>query len=170
MGDLQTAIELAVKAHAGVRRKNPPGLPYITHPLLVMDAVDGCAAKMVAVLHDVLEDSDLTAGDLHRAGFSQQVVDGVLAVTRNAGESYADFVVRCKRNPIGRIVKLADLAANFNFPHTLLRAASLPGDLARLGRYVLSYQFLRDELCEEDCRGAISQIDRMLARPATSQG
>ena len=112
-------------------------------------------AKIVAVLHDVIEDTPTTPQDLYRMGFSEPVVLGVLSVTRPAGESYADFVIRSKANPLGRVVKLADLTDNFDLPRTLVRAASLDRDLARLRRYVLSYKFLMDELSEGEYRAAM---------------
>ncbi len=70
MATLQQAIDLATKAHRGQADK-VTCVPYITHPLCVMDAVDGVPAKMVGVLHDVLEDTSMTADDLRAAGFSE---------------------------------------------------------------------------------------------------
>src|SRR5262249_20867350 len=83
MATLEKAIELAARAHAG--QKDKQNLPYILHPLRVMMRVEGEEAQMVAVLHDTIEDTDLTEDDLRRAGFSEAVIAGVLACTHRRG-------------------------------------------------------------------------------------
>lgn len=154
MSTLADAIRLAVEKHAGQTEK-PGGTPYVLHPLRVMERVTDPDAKIVAVLHDVVEDTGTTPDDLRRLGFAERVVQGVLAVSRRAGETYADFVVRAKADPIGRMVKLADLEDNFNLPRALLRADRIESDLARLRKYALSYKFLTDELTEAQYREAM---------------
>src|SRR5438874_7380825 len=98
MATIERALQIAAQAHAGQRDKG--GLPYILHPLRVMMAVEGEEGQIVAVLHDVLEDTAVTAEDLRQAGFSERVIATVLCVTRPKGESYADDVVRCKRDEV----------------------------------------------------------------------
>lgn len=110
MAGIEEAIRIAVEAHAGQTDKN--GEPYILHVLRVMHAATGPDAKIAAVLHDVIEDTEWTAERLLAAGFEPKIVDAVLSVTKRDGESYQDFVLRAKTNPIGRIVKMADLADN----------------------------------------------------------
>jgi hypothetical protein len=161
MANLQQAIDLATRAHQGQADK-VTGVPYITHPLRVMDAVGGTAAKMVGVLHDVLEDTPVTAADLRAAGFSEQVVAGVLAVTRLESESYAQFVVRCKGDALGRQVKLADLKDNFNLPRTLVRLDRLRDDFRRLLRYALSFRYLLDEMTDGEYLAAMEEVDRLI--------
>ncbi|SDH77068.1 HD domain-containing protein [Janthinobacterium sp. YR213] len=109
---LERAIEIAATTHAGQTDKG--GAPYILHPLRVMLRVAPGAQQIVAVLHDVVEDSDgkVTFGDLAREGFSREVIDGVRAVTKIEGESYDAFIARAALNPVGKAVKLADLAEN----------------------------------------------------------
>ena len=111
-GTLERAIEIAAATHAGQTDKG--GAPYILHPLRVMLRVAPGAQQIVAVLHDVVEDSDgnVTFDDLAREGFSQEVIDGVRAVTKIEGESYEAFIARAALNPVGKAVKLADLAEN----------------------------------------------------------
>src|SRR5439155_17942529 len=72
MATLEKAIELAARYHAG--QKDKEGLPYITHPLRVMQRVQGADAQIVAVLHDALEDTKLTEADLRSAGFSENII------------------------------------------------------------------------------------------------
>ena len=109
-GTLERAIEIAARTHAGQTDKG--GAPYILHPVRVMLRVAPGAQQIVAVLHDVVEDSDVTFEDLEREGFSAEVVKGLRAVTKVEGESYEDFVARAALDPVGKAVKLADLMEN----------------------------------------------------------
>nr|WP_111298521.1 HD domain-containing protein [Paracoccus saliphilus] len=110
--DLERAIEIAAKAHRGQRDK--AGEPFILHPLRVMHACSTEAERVVAVLHDLIEDSEWTLEDLRREGLAEDLVAAVDAMTRRKGESYADFVDRAARNPIARTVKVADLRDNLD--------------------------------------------------------
>ena len=112
MATLERAIELATQYHAGQTDKG--GSPYILHPLRVMAAVEGDVAKMVAVLHDMIEDTDMTEDGLRQNGFSDEVVCAVLALTKKRGESRLDAAKRAAANPLARIVKLADVADNMD--------------------------------------------------------
>lgn len=125
-GSLERAIAIAVTAHLGVTDK--AGAPYILHPLRVMMAVEGEDAKTVAMLHDVVEDCpDWSFDRLAGEGFSEKVLDGLRAVTKLPSEEdspddipsakrdrYLAFVRRAAANPIGRMVKLADLNDNLD--------------------------------------------------------
>jgi (p)ppGpp synthase/HD superfamily hydrolase len=155
MATLEKALELAARAHAGQTDKQ--GLPYILHPLRVLMGVESDEARIIAVLHDTLEDTGLTEADLRREGFSEAVVAGVLAVTHRRDESYADYVVRCSRLEAARQVKLADLADNVRLERVLVRPERLKSDLARVRRYLLSYKFLKGQLTETDYRALMAQ-------------
>lgn len=111
MSELDTAIKLAVDAHAGQTDKG--GQPYILHVLRVMLAQTDDTARIVGVLHDVVEDSDVGHGDI-LALFGEVVHDAVFAMTRQEGEDYCDFVRRAIANPIARRVKVADLHDNLD--------------------------------------------------------
>src|SRR5829696_1572337 len=103
MANIERALQIAAKAHEG--QKDKEGLPYILHPLRVMMRVEGEEAQVVAVLHDVIEDTSVTAEDLRRAGFGETVLAAVLCVThRKDNEIYADYVARCKGNETARKV------------------------------------------------------------------
>ncbi|MBM3603544.1 MAG: HD domain-containing protein [Alphaproteobacteria bacterium] len=110
--DLERAIQVAADAHRG--QKDKAGQPYILHPLRVMAACTTPQERIVAVLHDVVEDSDWTLDDLRREGLADELVDAVDAMTRREGESYSDFVDRAARHPIARTVKIADLRDNLD--------------------------------------------------------
>jgi (p)ppGpp synthase/HD superfamily hydrolase len=147
MTTIEKALQIAARAHEG--QKDKGGQPYILHPLRAMMSVQGEEAQIVAVLHDVIEDTSFTADDLRQAGFSEKVVAAVLLVTHNKEEPYAEYVIRCKGNDIARRVKLADLADNYRPDRTILRSERLERDLARIRRYLLSYKFLTDQISEE---------------------
>jgi (p)ppGpp synthase/HD superfamily hydrolase len=114
---LKDAIELATRAHAG--QKDKAQNDYITHPLRVMEAVQGEEAKIVAVLHDTIEDTFVTAAYLREQGYPEEIVVAVEALTKrpdeeNSDEGYHRFVMRAGSNPLARVVKIADLHDNMN--------------------------------------------------------
>lgn len=92
MSTLERAIAVAARAHEGQYDKG--GAAYILHPLRVMMRVSTPEQRIVAVLHDVLEDTPLTLSDLAREGFPLKILAAVLALSRREGESYEAFVVR----------------------------------------------------------------------------
>lgn len=108
--DLEHAIEIAAGAHR--RQQNKAGEPFILHPIGVICACSGQPCRIVAVLHDVLENTNWTQDDLRREGLAEELVAAVDAMARREDETYADFVKRAARNPIARAVKIADLRDN----------------------------------------------------------
>jgi (p)ppGpp synthase/HD superfamily hydrolase len=130
--ELELAIELAARAHRGQRYPSPEAEPYIEHPLRVMRAVRGLRAQATAVLHDVLEDTPVTAEDLRGAELSGEVVDAVVALTRRPGQTYEEYIERVAGNALAREVKLADLADNLANNRRLPRR---PDVVARIERY-----------------------------------
>jgi len=137
---LEKAISIAVEAHRGQKDKN--GKPYILHPLSVMGKVQTETDKIVAVLHDVVEDTDWTFDDLKKEGFPSEVLDALDCVTKREGEAYEDFVRRSASNPIARRVKLADLEDNMDVRR--MRGVT-DEDLARLRRYRRAWALLTNE-------------------------
>ena len=107
---LERAIAIAAAAHEGQVDKG--GAPYILHPLRVMLRVNTLEERIVAVLHDVVEDCGISFDDLRNEGFSETVLMAIASVTKVPDESYEEFVERAAQNPIGRVVKLADLEEN----------------------------------------------------------
>jgi len=135
--NLDKALEIAVNAHAG--QKDKVGQPYILHPLRIMIRMDGDAERIVAVLHDVIEDSALTLDDLKQAGFSDLILEAVDCLTRREGEDYEAYVERSSRSPLARNVKIADLEDNMNLRRLHHLAEQ---DKARMERYQKAYRFL----------------------------
>lgn len=110
---LERAIEIAVEAHKGQVDKG--GSPYILHPLRVMMSVNGESEKIVAVLHDVVEDSVWTFDALLAEGFAVEAIEALKSVTKESeDEDYDLFIQRAMQNPIGRKVKIADLHDNLD--------------------------------------------------------
>ncbi len=128
---LEKAMILAAKAHMGQLDKG--GNPYILHPVRVMLGCKSTNEKIVAMLHDTLEDSDLTSDDLLKEGFSKEIVEAVVCLTRKAGQDYMEHIQEVAKNPLARAVKLSDLADNMD----LNRLPGLtPKDFQRLERYL----------------------------------
>lgn len=107
---LLLAAQVAARAHKNQKRKD--GTPYIAHPVRVAIRCETPREKVVALLHDVVEDTDTSFSDLRELGFDNETLDALDSVTKRPGEKYSDFVLRAKANPIGRKVKLADIADN----------------------------------------------------------
>lgn len=138
---LEDAIALAVQAHRG--QKDRAGAPYVLHPLRMMFRVETDAEKMVAVLHDVVEDSDWTLDELRAEGFPEEVVTAVDHLTRREGESYDDFVRRAAAHPVARRVKIADLEDNMDVRRT---GTVTEKDTERLTRYHRAWRSLVDDI------------------------
>ncbi|MEI6515666.1 MAG: HD domain-containing protein [bacterium] len=135
--NLEKALALAVSAHTGQTDK--VGEPYILHPLRVMMKMRGKAERIVAALHDVVEDSAITLADLRTAGFSEEIIEAVDGLTRRENESYEDYITRASFNPIARKVKIADLEDNMD----LRRLNNLEdADRDRMTRYRKTYRLL----------------------------
>jgi hypothetical protein len=110
MSTLDRAIQIAVKAHRG--QEYEPGVPYVLHPLRVMFRMRTDEERTVAILHDVVEQTDWSLKDLRKEGFSRAVVQAVDHLSRRKGESYDDFIGRILPHPLARRVKRADLSDN----------------------------------------------------------
>lgn len=104
------AIQLARRAHEGQLDKS--GRPYIGHPLRVMGHLRGEHERMTAVLHDVVEDTDVTLDDLAAVGCPAEVLAAVDAISKRPGEEYTAYLARVAANPLALAVKRADIADN----------------------------------------------------------
>ena len=141
MTTLEDAMLLAVQAHQ--QQKDKAGAPYILHPLRVMLRMRSGLEMMVAVLHDVLEDTPYTLLDLQQAGYSEQVLEALDCLTRRENETYEEFIERVKANPLARRVKIADLEDNMD-----MRRISNPQekDMERLKKYRRAWSDLTKEM------------------------
>ncbi len=135
---IEDAILLAVEAHRG--QKDKAGLPYITHPLRVMGmfvlpAEDN--ERMLAVMHDVVENTNVTFPQLIDQGYPEVVLEALFAITRDS-ETYEEYIQRVGRNRLATVVKLADLRDNLN-PH---RASTILLPVATLEKYSAARSYL----------------------------
>ena len=131
------ALSIARKAHEGQLDK--AGVDYIEHPIYVASQVDTEEEKAVALLHDVIEDSPVSAEELLQAGLPETVVTAVQVLTKKKEQDYQTYLETVKKNPLARVVKLADLKHNSN----LSRLSSITEkDRERLKKYKKAIDFL----------------------------
>jgi hypothetical protein len=130
MNILDAAVALACRVHAGQVDKS--GKPYILHPLRLMLKFEGVDEQVVSVLHDVVEDGDVTLDDLRAMGVSDAAVAAIDCLSKREGELYEDFIARIKPNDLARRVKIADICDNLDLtrlPHVSDK------DLQRAAKY-----------------------------------
>lgn len=112
MTDLEKAILISLEKHMG--QTDVSSQPYILHPLRVMLNMNTEDEMIVAILHDTLEDTDLSLEELVEEGFASAVIDAIQAITHNVGEAYDDYIYRVSQNELAKNVKLEDLKDNMN--------------------------------------------------------
>lgn len=130
MNILDAAVALACRVHAGQVDKS--GKPYILHPLRLMLKFEDVDEQVVSVLHDVVEDGDVTLEDLRELGVSSAAVAAIDCLSKREGEVYEDFIARIKPNDLARRVKIADIRDNLDL--TRLPRVS-DKDLQRVAKY-----------------------------------
>lgn len=123
-------------AHAGQIDK--AGQPYYLHPLAVSEMCVSPTAKIIALLHDVIEDTAITVSDISDR-FGPEIARYVDAVTHRTGEGYFDYIRRVKSDPIAAEVKIADLRHNLNL--TRLPRIGLD-DVLRAEKYIAALKLL----------------------------
>jgi (p)ppGpp synthase/HD superfamily hydrolase len=136
---IEKALEVARKAHEG--QKDKAGADYILHPLSVAGMLELEQEKIVALLHDVVEDSDMTLSDLLEMGFEEEIVKAVGLLTKD-GTHYGEYLNRIKLNPLAREVKIADLRHNMDLSRI---PDPTEKDLHRVEKYKNSLEFLQAE-------------------------
>ena len=131
------ALSIARKAHEGQLDKAE--VDYIEHPIYVASQVDTEEEKAVALLHDVIEDSPVSAEELLQACLPETVVTAVQVLTKKKEQDYQTYLETVKKNPLARVVKLADLKHNSD----LSRLSSITEkDRERLKKYKKAIDFL----------------------------
>ena len=132
------ALQIAIRAHKG--QKDKADRDYVMHPIRVAERCKDPRAKIVALLHDTIEDTSVTPSYLRSEGFPEEIINAVLSVTKlNENEDYDDFVRRAAENEIGREVKIADLEDNMDIRR--LKTIS-DNDADRLRKYLRAWQYL----------------------------
>lgn len=131
MATLDRAIALAAEVHLGQLDKARQ--PYILHPLRLMMRLETQEERIVAVLHDVIEDCGVEFETLRSMGFSETVLEALDCLTHRPEESYDDYIARIAHQPLARRVKIIDLEDNMDvrrLPQPLIEP-----DWARLQKY-----------------------------------
>jgi len=137
---LERAISIALDVHRGQTDRN--GRPYILHPLHIMLQMDDEAEMIAAVLHDTIEDSEMTLEELREEGFSGEVLTAVELLTHEKESvPYEDYVWRLKPNPMARKIKMADLKHNMDIRRMDRVQES---DLSRLQKYHRAWRILTE--------------------------
>lgn len=130
------AFFIMLRAHSG--QKDKAGKCYIFHPINVALGVNGVRAKTVALLHDVLEDSELYSIEDFKF-LDKEQMDAILLLTHNTDEEYFDYINKVKTNKIALDVKLSDLRHNSN----LKRLKTITErDINRRNKYLKAIEIL----------------------------
>lgn len=133
---LEEAYKICLTAHSGQLDKG--GTPYCFHPIRVSNKCNSFEAKVVALLHDVVEDTTINFDYLQKI-FPDKIVFAVKYVTKIKEEDYFEFIKRCSLNPIAREVKIKDLEDNMNLSRLLIITDK---DIKRLEKYKKAYDYL----------------------------
>ncbi len=134
----KTAIKICFLAHKDQLDKS--GLPYVLHPLHVAESMTDEYSTAAALLHDVVEDSDITLDNLSSNGIPKNVIDALRLLTHDSSIPYLEYIRALKSNDIARAVKLADLAHNID----LTRLDEItPEDIRRKEKYMKAIEILK---------------------------
>lgn len=135
--NIKKAMNIAYQAHKNQVDKN--GYPYIAHPLHLAEQMTTENTAITALLHDVVEDSDITVFDLENYGFDTEIIKAVKLLTRQNNITYKEYIEKIKTNDIARTVKIADLKHNLD----MTRLDNItPNDIKRAEKYKKSLAFL----------------------------
>ena len=135
--DTKKALKLAYEKHNGQLDKS--GLPYIFHPFHLAEQMDDEDSVIVALLHDVVEDTDVSVNGLEEMGFSERVIEAIKLMTHQKSTDYFEYIKRIAENPIAAKVKIADLRHNSD----LTRLSSVTEkDRERVEKYKKCLDFL----------------------------
>jgi len=119
---IKRAEEIAREVHKGQKRTIGRREDYIEHPKRVVSHFSTPESQIIAWLHDVLEDSDLTSNDLFNRGIDTELVRMIVILTRDKSESYLNYILRIKQFHQAKIIKIADLQDNLEkLPNGSLR-------------------------------------------------
>ena len=134
------ALKMCFRAHRDQVDKS--GMPYVFHPFHLAEQMDDEASACVALLHDVMEDTEFTVEDIRALGVSQDVVEALLLLTHDSSEPYLEYVARVARNPLAAKVKRADLLHNSD----LARLDEVTdADRARVAKYAKAIAILDEK-------------------------
>ena len=131
------AMQIAYEKHKNQVDKS--GVPYIFNPIHVAEQMDDEKSTIVALLHDVVEDTDVTIDNLLNEGFTEEIVSAIKDMTKLKNEDYFEYLCRVKNNNISKKVKLADLRHNSDLSRLNIITDE---DLKRIEKYRKAIDFL----------------------------
>ena len=141
MPSLEDAIQIALQAHKGQLDK--AGEPYILHPLRIMCRMNNETEQIVAVLHDIVEDTDWTLEMLRERGFSEEIITAVDGLTKREGEPYDLLIDRARSSALTKKIKIADLEDNMDVRRFAQVAEK---DLERFQKYLRAWRSLTEKI------------------------
>lgn len=140
----KAALKLCYIAHKD--QVDKAGLPYVFHPFHLAEQMLDEDTTVVALLHDVLEDAEITLDELREAGYGENVLEALQLLCHEDGVPYMEYIIRLRENRLAKIVKLADLQHNSDLSR--LDVADERA-VARREKYLAAMQLLVNEACEE---------------------
>lgn len=138
------AMVLAYDKHKNQLDKSK--IPYIYHPIHIAEKMDDEASTIVALLHDVLEDTNTTIDELKKYNFSKEVLEALVVITKLEDEDYFSYINRVKMNKLARKVKLADLKHNSDIKRIINPTEK---DRLRVEKYLKALSILKQENINE---------------------
>ena len=138
---LKLAYSIACRVHTGQYDKG--GQEYIRHPIAVANLLESDNEKIVAYLHDVVEDADTTLENLQEFGFEPDIIDAIDCITKRKSESYNNYLERVRGNKLATRVKIADLTHNSDISRI---PKPTDEDFARVQKYKESLKVLTLEI------------------------
>ena len=137
--DTKKALKFCFEAHKNQTDKS--GLPYVFHPFHLAGQMETEETVIVALLHDVVEDTEYTFDDIRKLGFSEDIIKALMLLTHDPALDYLEYVAAIKKNPIAKAVKLADLRHNSD----LSRLDGITEkDIARREKYLAAIKLLEE--------------------------
>ena len=118
------ALKICFNAH--INQVDKTGLPYVFHPFHLAEQMDDEDGVCLALLHDVVEDTNITFDDLINEGFNENIISALKLLTHNDDTPYIEYVLKIKENPLARKVKLADLKHNSDLSRLDLSIDKIP--------------------------------------------
>lgn len=134
------ALKICFNAH--FNQVDKTGLPYVFHPFHLAEQMNSEDAVCVALLHDTVEDTDITFEDLINEGFNDNIISALKLLTHNDDTPYMEYIYKIKTNPLARIVKLADLYHNSDLTRLDLTVDKIP---PKYEIYLDAIKFLESE-------------------------
>ena len=118
------ALKICFNAH--INQVDKTGLPYVFHPFHLAEQMNSEDEVCLALLHDTVEDSNITFEDLIKEGFNENIINALKLLTHNDDTPYMEYIKRIKENPLAKRVKLADLYHNSDLTRLDLTIQPIP--------------------------------------------